>query len=118
MFGCVGGSSTATRCNTGLTGMTVYSVEGWYMWQLWLENSFGVIMTGGVERSTCPSLAVHLGRMKSVCRVVVGCTESDGWKISSCEPNGCKFTEWRCLLLEWGCLPTLRSLSPIGSWSL
>ena len=37
-----------------------------------------------------------------LCRVVIGCTQPDGWKITSANPNGDWFTEWRGFLLEWG----------------
>ena len=56
VFGCVGGCSTVTWCNTGLTGMTVYSFEGRYVWQLWLKSGFGMVLTGRVEMGTCCSL--------------------------------------------------------------
>ena len=58
------------------------------------------------------------GGMEDVCRVVVGYPQPDGWKTASTDPNGDQFTEWRWLLLEWGCSPTLRLLLPVGGQSL
>ena len=31
------------------------------------------------------------GGMEGVCRVVSGCTQPDGWKITSADPNGEQF---------------------------
>ena len=123
MFGCVGGSSTATWCNTELTGMSMYSVGGRTMWQLWLENWFGLVLVGRVETGTCLSLvtrvhATPLGGMTGVCKVVIGCAQPNKVRICNTYPNGYRFTEWRWLLLEWSCLPLLRSQWPIGCQSL
>ena len=43
------------------------------------------------------------GGMEGVCRMIIGCTQPNGWKITSASPNGDQFTEWRWLFLEWGC---------------
>ena len=85
------------------------------MWQLWLENGYRLVLTGGAETGKCHSLVrrVHvgpLGGMEGVHWVVIGCAQPNRCKISSTNPNGCQFTRWRWLLLESGCLPTLRSL--------
>ena len=38
VFGCISGITTATQYNTELLGMTVKSIGGRYMWQLWLVS--------------------------------------------------------------------------------
>ena len=77
---------------------------------------FGVVKIAGViETQYLSSLAresecMPWCGMEGMCRVVIGCMQPYGWKITSADPNGDQFTDWRWLLLEWGCLSTLRSL--------
>ena len=88
VLGCVGGSSTPTWCNTGLTGMMVYSAGGRYVRQLCLGIELVLVLTGGVEISTCPCLvkrvhAVPLVGMEGVFRVVIqGLTQMDSSSLS------------------------------------
>ena len=114
MFGCVDGS-TATWCNTEHAGLRVYGVGGKCVWQLWMVSEYCLPLMGRVEVGSCSSLvrrglAVPLGQMEGVCRVVISFTQCDGWKISNTDQNGCWVTEWRWLLFHWGCSSVLRSL--------
>ena len=47
------------------------------------------------------SECIPQGGMEGVCRVVIHFTQPDGWKITSANPNGDWFNEWRWLFLEW-----------------
>ena len=81
------------------------------------------LITGVIE-TRYPSFLVEerkcipWGGMEGVCRVIVGCMQPDGWKITSVNPNGDWFSEWRRLLLEWSCSSMLRSLLPVDGQSL
>ena len=55
------------KCFGWLTGV----IETWYLSFL-------------VRESKC----MPQGGMESVCRVVIGCAQPDGWKIASADPNG------------------------------
>ena len=67
---------------------------------------FGVVkITGAIETwyLSClvgESKCMPWGGIEGLCRVVVGCAQSHGWKITSADPNGNQFTEYRWLLLE------------------
>ena len=69
---------------------------------------FGVVQITGVIEILYLSFLVResgmhaQGGMEGVCRVVVGCTQPDGWKITSANPIGDWFIEWRWFLRELG----------------
>ena len=42
------------------------------------------------------------GGMEGVCMVVISCVQPDGWKITSANPNGDQFIEWRRLFFGVG----------------
>ena len=44
------------------------------------------------------------GGMEGECRAVIGCTQPDGWKITSANPKWGMVPEWRWFLRQWGCL--------------
>ena len=80
-----------------------------------MENGFGVFFYRNIRDRYLSFLAresecIPLGGMEDMCRLVIGCAQPNGWKTASTDPNWDLFTECRWLLLEWGCLPMLRSM--------
>ena len=70
------------------------------IWKVILEQLItGVIEIRYKSFLTRESKCIPQGGM-GVCRVVVGCVQPDGWKITSADPNGDWFTEWRWFFLE------------------
>ena len=77
------------------------------IWKVGLECLIiGVIQTRYLSFLARESKCMPWDGIGGVCRMVLGCTQLDEWKVSSA--NWC--TEWRRLPLGWGCLSMLRSL--------